>query len=217
MQDPHRQHLWCDAQFDADIVTCRSGDARLLSRLGVFKSALAPAGLRTVYFLVEFGMSSTVFIVALVRCRIRQWATVPIEDWIPDHGHVTVSRDLNLRIAERGQLFGIWIWVYRNRFGTSNCKSSTPLHGFCGFIFVLSARWRVSAAFLLELSSVGEFLDFVSNAQRAPREDFQRDHAVAMPLREGIRNHAVGHQRHLARKARMLLRKTQSSSAVRRR
>ena len=49
------------------------------------------------------------------------------------------------------------------------------------------------AVLLLELSSVGEFLDFVSNAQRAPLEELQRNHTVAMPLREGIRNHAVGH------------------------
>ena len=47
--------------------------------------------------------------------------------------------------------------------------------------------------FLLELSSVGEFLDFVSNAQRALLEELQRNHTVAMPLREGIRNHAVAH------------------------
>ena len=47
--------------------------------------------------------------------------------------------------------------------------------------------------FLQELSSVGGFLDFVSNAQRAPLEELQCGHAVAMPLREGIRNHAVGH------------------------
>ena len=38
-----------------------------------------------------------------------------------------------------------------------------------------------------------QFLDFVSNAQRAPREDRLRGNAVAMPHREGIRNHAVGH------------------------
>ena len=44
---------------------------------------------------------------------------------------------------------------------------------------------------MLELSSVGEFLDFVSNAQRAPLEELQHGHAVAFPLREGIRNHAV--------------------------
>ena len=54
-------------------------------------------------------------------------------------------------------------------------------------------RWLVSGVFLPELSSVGEFLDFVSNAKRGPLEELQRGHAVAMPLREGIRNHAVGH------------------------
>ena len=74
-----------------------------------------------------------------------------------------------------------------------NCMSSTPFHGFCGFIFVLSVRWRVSAVFLPELSSVGEFLDFVSNTQRAPLEKLQRNHTVAMPLCDGIGNHAVGH------------------------
>ena len=133
------------------------------------------------------------------------------------NGHVTVSPNLNLGIAKRSQLFGIKIWVHRNRFGTSNCKSSTPFHGFCGFIFVLSVGWRVSVVFLLELSSVGEFLDFVSNAQRAPLEELQCGHAVSMPLREGIRNHAVGHPATLGTQGlHMLPRNMQSSSAVRR-
>ena len=44
---------------------------------------------------------------------------------------------------------------------------------------------------VLELSSAGEFLDFVSNAQRAPLEELQCGHAVAMPLR-GIRNQPYG-------------------------
>ena len=82
---------------------------------------------------------------------------------------------------------------------------------------MLSVRWRVSAVFLLELSSVGEFLDFVSNAQRTPLDELQRGHAVAMLLREGIRNHAVGHPATFGTQGlHMLRRNKQSSSAERR-
>ena len=73
--------------------------------------------------------------------------------------------------------------------------------------------WRVSAVFLLELSSVGEFLDFVSNAQRAPLEELQRGHAIAMPLREGPPQSCYrATRRHWARKTCMLRRNTRGGN-----
>ena len=45
MQDPHGRHFWCDAQYDADIATCRSGDARLLSGWASSRIAYRTAGL----------------------------------------------------------------------------------------------------------------------------------------------------------------------------
>ena len=44
MQDPHGQHFWFDAQCDADIATCRSGDARLLSGWASSRIAYRTAG-----------------------------------------------------------------------------------------------------------------------------------------------------------------------------
>ena len=64
-----------------------------------------------------------------------------------------------------------------------NCDDPTNVS--CGSLADLRSR--------TEWSSVGEFLDFVSNAQRAPRDNLLRGNAVAMPLREGLRNRAVGH------------------------
>ena len=44
MQDPHGRHFWCDAQYDADIAPCRSGDSRLLSGWASSRIAYRIAG-----------------------------------------------------------------------------------------------------------------------------------------------------------------------------
>ena len=66
-------------------------------------------------------------------------------------------------------------------------RSSTPFHGFCGFIFSLLVRSRVSACRRLASS-----LNSSKMLNVLLLTNFNCGHAVALPLRECIRSHAVG-------------------------